>query len=55
MNKEFMMMGFSSCHDLGCWLGQWMLYDGGLCVNRDPEEHAESYSQFVAGAKGLAI
>jgi hypothetical protein len=21
------------------WLGQPMLYDGGLCVNRNPEEH----------------
>lgn len=21
------------------WLGQPMLYDGGLCVNRTPEEH----------------
>jgi hypothetical protein len=24
------------------WLGQPMLYDGGLCVNRTAEEHAES-------------
>lgn len=21
------------------WIGQPMLYDGGLCVNRTPEEH----------------
>ncbi|HEY6437914.1 MAG TPA: hypothetical protein VIY47_15095 [Ignavibacteriaceae bacterium] len=24
------------------WIGQPMLYDGGLCVNRTPEEHAEN-------------
>lgn len=24
------------------WLGQPMLYDGGLCVNRSVEEHTES-------------
>jgi uncharacterized protein YaeQ len=24
------------------WCGQPMLYDGGLCVNRSPEEHQES-------------
>jgi hypothetical protein len=23
------------------WLGQPMIYDGGLCVNRTKEEHAE--------------
>jgi len=22
-----------------CWIGQPMLYDGGLCVNRTKEEH----------------
>lgn len=25
-----------------CWLGQPLLYDGGLCVNRTLEEHCES-------------
>lgn len=25
-----------------CWIGQPMLYDGGLCVNRTREEHEES-------------
>ena len=24
------------------WLGQPLLYDGGLCVNRNPEEHQAS-------------
>jgi hypothetical protein len=24
------------------WIGQPMLYDGGLCVNRDPQEHYAS-------------
>lgn len=24
------------------WIGQPMMYDGGLCVNRTPEEHQES-------------
>ena len=28
--------------DWTCWIGQPMIYDGGLCVNRSPEEHAES-------------
>jgi hypothetical protein len=27
------------------WCGQPMLYDGGLCVNRSPEEHRESLKQ----------
>lgn len=27
------------------WLGQPMLYDCGLCVNRTPEEHAVSEQQ----------
>jgi hypothetical protein len=27
------------------WCGQPMLYDGGLCVNRSPEEHQESFKQ----------
>ena len=25
-----------------CWIGQPLLYDGGLCVNRCNEEHTES-------------
>jgi hypothetical protein len=25
-----------------CWIGQPLLYDGGLCVNRSLEEHTES-------------
>ena len=29
------------------WLGQPMLYDGGLCVNRTAEEHAESIQHRV--------
>jgi len=24
------------------WLGMPMVYDGGLCVNRSPEEHEET-------------
>ncbi len=24
------------------WMGYGMIYDGGLCVNRSPEEHAMS-------------
>jgi len=27
------------------WIGQPLLYDGGLCVNRTLEEHQESQSQ----------
>lgn len=39
MNKEFID---SKSGDWLCWLGQPMLYDGGLCVNRTSEEHEES-------------
>lgn len=28
--------------DWQIWFGYGMLYDGGLCVNRSPEEHAKS-------------
>jgi hypothetical protein len=28
-----------------CWIGQPMLYDGGLCVNRSKEEHEQSDHQ----------
>ena len=27
------------------WIGQPLLYDGGLCVNRTQEEHQESQRQ----------
>ena len=29
-------------YDWLTWVGQPMLYDGGLCVNRSTEEHKES-------------
>ena len=28
-----------------CWIGQPMIYDSGLCVNRTLEEHEESRRQ----------
>ena len=40
MNDEFMKAGMRF-HDWISWLGQPMLYDAGLCVNRSPEEHEE--------------
>ena len=40
MNPEFMKAARGQ--DWLSWLGQPMLYDGGLCVNRTPEEKAYS-------------
>ena len=40
MNPEFEKAGRGQ--DWLSWLGQPMLYDGGLCVNRTPEEVAFS-------------
>lgn len=39
MNKEFIA---ARVGDWLSWIGSPMLYDGGLCVNRSPEEHEES-------------
>ena len=40
MNPDFIKA--SKGHDWITWCGGWLLYDGGLCVNRSPEEHAEN-------------
>lgn len=39
LSDEFKLAWFG---DWLSWIGQPMLYDGGLCVNRTPEEHAEN-------------
>lgn len=39
MNQEFLEA--RDRVDWLSWLGMPMIYDGGLCVNRTPEEHAE--------------
>lgn len=36
MDPKFIIAGLS--YDWLCWIGQPMLYDGGLCVNRTQEE-----------------
>ncbi len=40
MNEEFKKAGRGQNWVL--WIGQPPIYDGGLCVNRTPEEHEES-------------
>lgn len=49
MNQEFKAAWSTTDHKVTpsvlewlAWLGQPMLYDAGLCVNRTPEEHQES-------------
>jgi hypothetical protein len=42
MNKEFLHAWVEDRPDWLCWLGQPMLYDGGLCVNRSLEEQEYS-------------
>lgn len=39
LNKDFRK---ALMDDWLSWIGQPMLYDGGLCVNRTIEEHTES-------------
>ena len=41
MNSEFDCAWKETNTDWLTWLGQPMIYDGGLCVNRTVEEHAE--------------
>ena len=40
MNEQFKMAGIRL--DWLTWIGQPLLYDGGLCVNRSLEEHEYS-------------
>ena len=55
MNKEFLKAGISVTDDLGSWFGQWLLYDGGLCVNRTLEEHIETDTAFAEGYSTLKL
>lgn len=41
MNLEFKNAWKETASDWISWLGQPMIYDGGLCVNRTSEEHNE--------------
>jgi hypothetical protein len=41
MDPEFKTAWKELSVDWLSWLGQPMLYDGGLCVNRTAEEHKE--------------
>jgi hypothetical protein len=55
MDKNFIRAAIVS-GDFLSYLGQWLLYDGGLCVNRCLEEHIESNAAWVASrGRGLAI
>ena len=48
MDKNYLKAGVNSGCPLSIWMGYFMLYDGGLCVNRTPEEHAESNRMYYA-------